>query len=149
MIIISISSLELFYITTQIIFAGMISSWGIFIGTLIALFFFGVCNLVTYFVHHKYTKEDNSFKHWLAKYKVMAVAVPVVSLCMNFKMIRLFYCKFFNLPYFNAQFEKPDMFYKPLTYITVLSILVYLTPLIIVDIIAFFNIDWGFQLLIN
>ena len=79
----------------------------------------------------------------------MAVAVPILSLCINFKMIRLFYCKFFNLPYFNAQFEKPDMFYKPLTYITVLSIVVYLTPLIIVDIIAFFNVDWGFQLLIN
>lgn len=100
-------------------------------------------------MHHNWIKTDSSFKHWLQRYETISVIVPVLILVINFKIIRVFICKFMELPAFNAQFTNPETIYRPMLYITVLSIVTYITPLIIVDIIAFFSITWGFQLLIN
>jgi len=49
---------------------------------------------------------------------------------------------------FNAPFEKATLFYRPFIVLNIVYLLLVITPLIIIDIVIFYFIQWGYQLLI-
>lgn len=49
---------------------------------------------------------------------------------------------------FHAPFEKSTKFYRPFVVMNIIYILLCLTPIIIVDIVTFYFIQWGYQLLV-
>jgi len=49
---------------------------------------------------------------------------------------------------FNAPFERSTLFYRPFIIMNIIYLLLVITPIIIVDIVTFYFIEWGYQLLI-
>ena len=143
-----IAILEIPYYIIQIYSAAYISSWGIMIGTIIALIILIVWNIVFYIVYLLYVVKDHAFKHWKDKYKCTSRTISITSLIVNFKLFRSFYSKFYGLNTFHAPFEKSTIFYRPFVIMNIIYMLLCLTPIIIVDIVAFYFIQWGYQLLI-
>ena len=103
-----ISILEIPYYVIQIYSAAYISSWGIMIGTIIALIILVIWNIVFYIVYLTYVVKDHAYKHWKDKYKCTSRTISIFSLIINFKLFRCFYSKFYGLNVFHAPFEKID-----------------------------------------
>ena len=143
-----IAILEIPYFIVQIWSAAYISSWGVWIGTIIALGILVFTNIAFYIVYNINVIDDNTFKHWKDKYKWQSYIISIISLLLNFKLFRCLYSNFYGLMVFHAPFEKSTKFYRPFVVMNIIYILLCLTPIIIVDIVTFYFIQWGYQLLV-
>ncbi|CAI2377119.1 unnamed protein product [Moneuplotes crassus] len=144
----AIAILEIPYLIVQIYSAVYISSWGICIGTIIALVVLIAIDIVFYIIYSASVVKDNAYKHWKDKYRCATQTISVLSLLMNFKIFRCLYSKFYGVTTFNAPFERSTLFYRPLVVMTIIYLLFVLIPIIIVDIVTFYFVEWGYQLLI-
>lgn len=58
------------------------------------------------------------------------------------------YSKFFGGTIFNAPFERSTLFYRPFVILNIIYLLLVLIPIIIIDIVTFYYVAWGYQLLV-
>lgn len=107
----------------QIYSAVYISSWGICIGTLVALCILIMCNICFFIIYNVSIIKDNAYKHWQDKFKHSSRTIAVTSLLFNFKIFRCLYSKFFGAKIFNAPFEKSTLFYRPFVVINIVYLL--------------------------
>lgn len=68
---------------------------------------------------------------------------------LNFKLFRLLYGHLFGLDHFNAAFDDPQVFFKPLTLATVFALITSVVPLLVANICGLIFIEFGYQLSIN
>jgi hypothetical protein len=92
--------------------------------------------------------KDNAYKHWAEKYSCSTKTISIISLLINFKIFRSLYSKFFGATIFNAPFEKQTLFYRPFVVLNIIYLLLVLIPIIIIDIVTFYYVEWGYQLLV-
>ncbi|CAI2378427.1 unnamed protein product [Moneuplotes crassus] len=143
-----IAVIEMPYLGVQVWSAIYISSWGIVTGTVIAMIMLVLGNILFYIVFKRVVVKDNAYKHWKDKYKCSNQTVSFISLIINFKFFRCFYSKFYGISIFNAPFERSTLFFRPFVVVSVIYLLLVLIPVIIVDIVIFYYVEWGYQLLI-
>ena len=144
----AISFFEIPMYIVQIYSADYISSYGIMTGTIIALALLILINVVFFVVYYASIVRDTAFKHWIDKHKKSTTTMAIISLLINFKIFRYLYCKFFGAALFHAPFDRNTLFYGPFIVMNIVYLLLVLTPIIIVDIVTFYFIEWGCQLLI-
>ena len=144
----AISIFEIPMYIVQIYSADYISSYGIMTGTIIALSLLILINVVFFIVYYASVVRDTAFKHWIDKYKKSTTTMAILSLIVNFKIFRYLYSKFFGATLFHAPFDRNTLFYRPFIIMNIIYLLLVLTPIIIVDIVTFYFIEWGYQLLI-
>lgn len=80
---------------------------------------------------------------WEEKNKKSVKWINYSTLILNFKMVRIHFCRFFNIPIFYASFLYPGLFHKLLVWATVTSAVFSYTPIVASDIVGLVTLYWG------
>jgi hypothetical protein len=74
--------------------------------------------------------------------------MPWVCLLINFKCAKMLYSGFFGLESTMAKFGRPLIFNRILRMVTYFSFVFSYGAIFVADVIIFFQVEWGYQLLI-
>lgn len=115
----------------------------VFWGTLFAVLFWVLTNILWIILYFVIVNRDEGFKIYKSNHPCTSRSIFIVSAILSYKIARFFYCSFFGLEKFNATFANPKRVHYTFNFLTILNIIFTLLPIIFVDIYGLIKYDWG------
>lgn len=92
---------------------------------------------------------DISYNYWRQKHFCITILILLLSMTVNFKLYRLLYSRFFAIPFFSANIENKRAFTRRVQVFNLISIFTFTLPLIGLDVLILYYLEWGSQLYIT
>ncbi len=130
----------------QTLQALIFGSTAVFLVTLIALAFLIVCNILIGVIYCRKIEKDHGFHRNKKRNKHCYRFIKIAALFWNFRIVRLHYSICFGADVFKHTFQNfQSNFAKPVTFVTVFSMMAVSLPIIILDMVAVvFWLPWGY-----
>ena len=106
----------------------------IFVMSIIALFFLILCNVLAGIIQCRKISKDPGFCHTKKKHFHCYRFIHLLSVCWNFRVIRLYYSQLFGADAFKQSFKSfQENFSNPLSNVTAIAVIAISVPIIIVN----------------
>lgn len=130
-------------------YSGFMKLWPPFILSGASLLMLLTANIIFYVIYKKEITKDASYAKWCRLFPKSERYISLLTLLLNFKSIKLVYSGFYGLESCLAQFDDPlRNFFRPLRMLTYFSFIFVYAPIIAASVLIFFQVKWGYQLLI-
>lgn len=144
-----ISSMELLEYLLIAIFAALLEEVFASLLAFVAVSVLVASNIVFSIGYRKYTMNDRGYADWIRLFPKTRMLVPIVCTLVNFTSVRFVFSGFFGLENCLATFHEPrTSVHKHLQTLTYVKYVFVYIPIFLADLIIFFAVGWGHQLLI-